>query len=71
MALLDHQLYLPESWCEDNPAGQLRRAKAHIPETISFQTKPQIAAGLVRRVMVCDSVQLDWITADGLSGRGD
>jgi SRSO17 transposase len=69
VALLDHQLYLPESWCEDNKAGQERRAKAHIPETISFQTKPQIAAGLVRRVIVSDSVPLDWITADELYGR--
>jgi SRSO17 transposase len=69
VALLDHQLFLPESWCEDNKAGQERRAKAHIPESITFQTKPEIASGLVRRTVVSDTVPLDWITADELYGR--
>jgi SRSO17 transposase len=64
MALLDHHLYLPESWCEDTPAGQERRAKVHVPETVSFQTKPQIAAGLIHQTTVLDIVPLDWITAD-------
>src|SRR4051795_3637866 len=68
-ALLDHQLYLPESWCEDSPAGRERRAKAHIPETITFQTKPEIAGAMVRRTEVVDRVQLDWITADETYGR--
>ena len=35
----------PESWCEDNEACRERRAKVHIPESIVFQTKPEIAAG--------------------------
>src|SRR6266540_330159 len=48
-ALLDHQLYLPESWCEAGRAAAERREKVHIPETVTFQTKPQIAAGLIRR----------------------
>jgi SRSO17 transposase len=69
VALLDHQLFLPESWCEDSAAGQERRAKAHIPETIGFQTKPQIAQELVRRTVVSDVVKLDWITADEEYGR--
>jgi SRSO17 transposase len=69
MALLDHQLYLPESWCEDTPSGQERRDKVHIPETVSFQTKPAIAAGLIRMTVVLDIVCLDWITADEEYGR--
>ena len=68
-ALLDHQLYLPESWCEDDEAGRERRAKAHIPEAIAFQTKPQIAAAMVRRTEIAGSVALDWITADEEYGR--
>jgi SRSO17 transposase len=69
VALLDHRIFLPESWCEDTPAGRARRAKVHIPESIGFATKPQIAAALIRQAVVLDQVRLDWITADELSGR--
>ena len=49
-ALLDHRLYLPESWCEGDESGGRRRDEAHIPEDLTFRTKPQIAAELVRDV---------------------
>src|SRR4051812_14693871 len=68
-ALLDHQLYLPEGWCEDSRAGAERRAKAHIPEAIAFATKPEIAAGLIRQVAALGVVTLDWITADEEYGK--
>jgi SRSO17 transposase len=69
VALLDHQLYLPESWCENTKAGQERRAKVHVPESIDFRTKPQIATDLIHRTAVLDIVSLDWITADEGYGR--
>jgi SRSO17 transposase len=59
--LLDHQLYLPESWAAD----AARRKETRVPEEIIFQTKPQIAAALVAR----SSVHFDWITADEEFGR--
>jgi SRSO17 transposase len=68
-ALLDHRLYLPESWCEDSPEGRARRDKAHIPETVAFQTKPRIAAELIRLTVLLGIVALDWITADEEYGR--
>ena len=34
-----YRLYLPEDWAKD----QARRDKAKVPETIAFQTKPEIA----------------------------
>jgi SRSO17 transposase len=68
-ALLDHQLYLPESWCEATRACRDRREKVHIPETVAFQTKPQIAAGLIRQTVALDVVGLDWITADEEYGK--
>ncbi len=42
---LDWALYLPEEWCKDAE----RRRKAKIPEGVAFQTKPQLAAGLIER----------------------
>jgi SRSO17 transposase len=68
-ALLDHQLYLPESWCEDTKACKERRDKVHIPEGVAFQTKPRIAAGLVRQAVALDTVAFDWVTADEEYGR--
>jgi len=38
-----HRLYLPEDWAKD----RARRDKARVPETIAFQTKPEIAFGQI------------------------
>jgi SRSO17 transposase len=68
-AMLDHQLYLPESWCQATKACRDRREKVHIPKAVTFQTKPQIAAGLIRQTVALDLVHLDWITADEEYGK--
>jgi SRSO17 transposase len=68
-ALLDHQLYLPEDWCEPTKACRDRREKVHIPKSVSSQTKPQIAAGLIRQTLALDVVPLDGITADEAYGQ--
>jgi SRSO17 transposase len=55
-----YRLYLPEDWAKD----QARRNKAKVPETIVFQTKPEIAleqikaarvAGLPQGVVLMDA----------------
>jgi SRSO17 transposase len=46
-----YRLYLPKDWAEDD----VRRKKAHIPATVGFKTKPQIALE-----------QLRWACAAGL-----
>jgi SRSO17 transposase len=68
-ALLDHQLYLPEDWCEETRACRGRRERVHIPESVGFQTKPQIAAALIRQTVALDVVNPDWITADEAYGQ--
>jgi SRSO17 transposase len=60
-ALLDHQLYLPETWAADAD----RRKKTRVPAEITFQTKPEIAATLLSR----STVPFDWLTADEEFGR--
>ena len=42
-----YRLYLPEAWAED----AARREKAHVPEEIVFQTKPEIALGQIRAAL--------------------
>jgi SRSO17 transposase len=42
---LGWSLYLPEEWCED----ELRRARAKIPAPVAFETKPQLADGLIEQ----------------------
>ena len=68
-ALLAHQLFLPEHWCEQTQESKERRNAAHVPPGIEFRTKPEIATDLIRTVVVHDSVQLEWIIADELYGR--
>jgi SRSO17 transposase len=63
-ALLDAQLFLPEEWIDDLD----RREKTGIPPEIGFQTKPQIAAEMIRRTRAAGHVAFDWIVADELYG---
>src|SRR5919201_2297094 len=42
---LGWSLYLPEEWCAD----ELRRARAKIPAAVAFETKPQLAGGLIEQ----------------------
>jgi SRSO17 transposase len=62
-AFLDRELYLPEEWAEDAE----RRQAAGVPETVTFQTKPQIARRMLERALEA-GVPAEWVTADSIYG---
>lgn len=62
--LLDRRLYLPEDWCNDWD----RREDASIPEDIRFQTKPELALGMLQNA-VSEGFPGRWVTGDEVYGN--
>ena len=62
-ALIDRRLYLPKAWAED----AARRAKAQVPEAVSFATKPLIACELITAALDA-GVPCAWVLADAAYG---
>jgi SRSO17 transposase len=62
--LIDRELYLPEDWCADLP----RRQTAHIPDTLTFQTKPELAKFMVQRAQAAGR-PFRWVVADTVYGH--
>lgn len=65
-AFMDRALYLPKAWTDDPE----RMAKAHVPPTIGFATKPALALAMIKRAMAAD-VPFAWVAADSVYGVGD
>ena len=63
-ALIDRELYLPEDWCADLP----RRHTVHIPQDVTFATKPELAKRMVQRTQAA-GVSFDWVVADTVYGH--
>lgn len=63
-ALIDRELYLPEDWCCDLP----RRHAAHVPEAVTFQTKPELAQRMVQRAQAAH-LPIRWVVADTVYGH--
>lgn len=62
-AFIDRALYLPTSWTDD-PA---RLAATHVPEAITFATKPVLAVQMIRRALAA-AVPFSWVAADAVYG---
>jgi SRSO17 transposase len=62
-ALVDRELYLPREWASDHD----RRAEAHVPQRVGFQTKPQLARAMLGRALE-GQVPAGWVTADEVYG---
>jgi SRSO17 transposase len=62
--LIDRALYLPEDWTSD----AARKQVAPIPDTVDFQTKPELARHMVQRVQSA-SLPISWVVADTVYGH--
>ncbi len=63
-ALVDRELYLPESWTGDRD----RCRGAGIPDEVGFETKPRLVMAMVERALVA-GVPFRWFTADEAYGQ--
>jgi SRSO17 transposase len=66
-ALVDTQLFLPEQWFSEAYGPQ--RTKCAVPSDRDFQTKPQLAAGMVRTLYQAGVLPFRYIVADCLYGN--
>jgi SRSO17 transposase len=63
-ALIDRELYLPQSWAGDPE----RRGEAGIPDQVEFATKPHQAQAMMTRAIAA-GVPFAWFTADETYGQ--
>jgi SRSO17 transposase len=62
-AMIDRELYLPQSWTDDPP----RCRAARVPEQVGFRTKPELAQVMLERALDA-GVPAAWVTADEVYG---
>jgi SRSO17 transposase len=66
-ALVDKRLYLPEAWFQE--AAAERRQKCQIPPDLTFQTKPQQAAEMLRDIYHQGILPFTYMVADTVYGN--
>jgi SRSO17 transposase len=64
--LIDRRLYLPEKWFGEDYEKQ--RSECGIPEENVFQTKPEIAAAMLGKVIASGLFPARWVGVDSLYG---
>jgi SRSO17 transposase len=66
-ALLDKRLFLPEVWFTD--AYTVRRTKCQVPDTLRWQSKPQLAAAMLQAIAHEGLLPFKYVVADCLYGN--
>jgi SRSO17 transposase len=61
--LIDRELYLPLDWTEDRDRCQA----AGIPDSVRFQTKPELAVQMIERLRLAQ-ISIAWVVADTIYG---
>jgi SRSO17 transposase len=65
-AFIDRRLYLPKAWT----SAPERLAAAHVPQDVTFATKPQLAVAMITRALAA-AVPFSWVAADSIYGVGE
>jgi SRSO17 transposase len=60
---IDRRLYIPKDWFDDPE----RCKKAGVPDTVVFQTKPEMALEMLKQATVA-GVSYCWVTGDCVYG---
>jgi SRSO17 transposase len=66
-ALVDKRLFLPEEWFSD--AYATRRTTCHVPQALTFQRKPQLAAAMLHALRQEGLLPFKYVVADCLYGN--
>jgi SRSO17 transposase len=66
-ALVDKRLFLPEVWWTDAYAA--RRTRCNVPDELTFQSKPQLAAAMLEAIVHEGLLPFKYIVADCLYGN--
>jgi SRSO17 transposase len=65
-AVVDKRLYIPEKWFSDE--YQLRREKCELPQDVTFRTKPELAADMLRALSAEGILPFKYVLADSVYG---
>jgi len=65
--LVDKRLFLPEVWWTEAYAA--RRTKCHVPDELTFQSKPQLAAAMLQAIAREGLLPFKYVVADCLYGN--
>src|SRR5918998_670723 len=65
-AFIDRRLYLPKAWT----SAPERLAAAHVPQDVTFVTKPPLAVAMITRALAA-AVPFSWVAADSIYGVGE
>ncbi len=64
--LLDARLFVPQAWLAETHAD--RRQACGLPDSLTFQTKPELALLLLQDAVRRNSVPFRWVAVDALYG---
>ena len=65
--LLDKRLYMPAEWF--TPAYAAKRYQCHVPATLGFQTKNELAWAMIEALVQADTLPVRWLTMDEAFGK--